>query len=436
MSQTWTNNDEGAGGTTAKQGFINLEAKLDSVRSSFSGTAFPTDSDRAVGQPCWRTDGGAPQGVGLYVLKTKDADPNNDVWTFCASEISAYFQTLLTAATASALRTLLGTGTVATLDTGTSGGNVPTNTQAASLYCSRAQNLSDLASAATARTNLGLGALATLSSVGTSQLQAGSVTGSIIPDNSIALAKLQADAKNNWTLQTKSTTYTAAAGEFVVATMGSSWTLTLPASPSTGDLVGVYVDGVTGSSALTVSGGTKNIGQQGTSFKLYVPGDNVTLVYNGAKWVPLAQDVVRHVCQMAKYDIVQTTANVWTTPALDTVELNVGGMADAAGNQITIRRDGVYSIRIAGFFSQYLEVANMLRLRLNGAASEDHRIVGQHYSDYEDDSGRYTNLIPVQKTYVKSLVAGDDLKVDFYDYAVASGKTHVTLHVEEMVSGF
>lgn len=406
MSQTWTNNDEGAGGTTAKQGFINLEAKLDSVRSSFSGTAFPTDSDRAVGQPCWRTDGGAPQGVGLYVLKTKDADPNNDVWTFCASEISAYFQTLLTAATASALRTLLGTGTVATLDTGTSGGNVPTNTQAASLYCSRAQNLSDLASAATARTNLGLGALAVLSTVGTSQLQAGSVTGSIIPDDSIAAAKLMAEARNTWTLQTKSTTYTAVAGEFVVATLGSSWTLTLPASPTTGDRVGVYVDGVTGSSALTVSGGAKNIGQQGTSFVLYVPGDTVTLVYNGAKWVVLST-------QVAPHSASATGAGL----ALDTSLSDNAGLVDLANNRITIRRSGV--VKINAVFSYA------------SAGSNRHNAINVNAVQVGD--GVLCGAIAYQTSTASVIVAvssGDHITL-----AGPASPTYNTLSVEEVVGG-
>jgi hypothetical protein len=82
MPQNWTNNDEDAGGTLVRQGFINLEEKLDTVRSSFSGTAFPVDDDRYEGQVCWRTDTGESTGVGLYILTTKAASSVDDVWTF------------------------------------------------------------------------------------------------------------------------------------------------------------------------------------------------------------------------------------------------------------------------------------------------------------------------------------------------------------------
>ena len=71
-------------------------------------------------------------------------------------------------ANAGTARSNLELGTAATVDTGTSGSNVPTTTQADGRYARRSNNLSDLASSTTARTNLGLGAAAT-HNVGTAQ---------------------------------------------------------------------------------------------------------------------------------------------------------------------------------------------------------------------------------------------------------------------------
>lgn len=65
--------------------------------------------------------------------------------------------------TASGARTNLGLGTVATLNTGTLSANVPTVSNANTLYAQLTNNLSDLSNAGTARTNLGLGTIATQS---------------------------------------------------------------------------------------------------------------------------------------------------------------------------------------------------------------------------------------------------------------------------------
>ncbi len=80
---------------------------------------------------------------------------------------------------------------------------------------------------------------------------------------------------------------TAVAGQLVQATAGSI-TVTLPATPSAGDTVGVYVTAaVTGATPVTVSGGTHTITGDGftaTSFPLGTQFSHALLEWTGTAW--------------------------------------------------------------------------------------------------------------------------------------------------------
>jgi len=359
MPTDWDDNDEGAGGTKVRQGMINIEAKLVALRSMFSATAFPTDAAREVGQPCWRTSGG-PLGVGLYILLTKDADPNNDVWIFVAGDagLTAFGESMNAAADATAARTLLALGTGAQLVSGTASGQIRTNSQNEGTFLQLANDLSDLASASTARTNLGLGALALLATVGTST----------ISDTAVTRAKL-ASIERSLVQQSKTTTYTAAAMEHVTCTVGTSWTLTLPTSPAAGERVSVYAKSITAGQVLTIEGTTKNIlGGITTQLKLYVTGDGAELLYDGTEWIPQGGvRLAQHAAQLSASGWTRASGSTFLTVPFDTVDFDNAGIADHSSDRITIKRAGVYRVEGQLLASQTGPSHWHLEIRKNGS---------------------------------------------------------------------
>lgn len=392
MSQTWVENDEAADGTTVKQGMINLEDKLDTVRSQFSGTAFPTDADRAVGQLCWRTDSGLSTGVGLYLLTSLSPD----TWIFLmgTTGITTFAASLLDDADASTMRTTLGLGSVATVASGTADAEIQVNSQNNTKFCARADNLSNLASASLARGNLNLGSLATLDSIGTSGLGA----------NAVTRAKL-AVIEQSLEGQVKAGAYTAQAMEHVTCTVAaaSSWTLELPTSPTAGERVSVYAKSIEPGEVLTIDGTSKNIlGGITTSLKLHVTGDSCDLLYNGTEWVPLGgANLAPHTGQISASGFTQSGTTLQTIP-FDTNDFSNAGIADHTSDRITIKRAGLYQVSGQLLFGSTGPFYMCLQIRLNGSQLQEEMV--SNIYDYEPSTYRSQS----------QLVTFVDLAVDDY----------------------
>lgn len=432
MPQNWTNNDEDAGGTLVRQGFINLEEKLDTVRSSFSGTAFPVDDDRYVGQVCWRTDAAAVEtltdeetGVGLYILTTKAESSVDDVWTFVIGDagLTQFGESLNAAVDAAAVRTLIGVGSAGQLTAGTDVGEVQTNSQNQTTFLQRTNDLNDVSSAPTARTNLGLGGLSTLDSVGTAQIGAAAVT----------KAKLE-QIERSYTPTNQAGTYSASAMDYVNCTLGTSdsWTLTLPASPAAGQKVLARIAAIGSGSILTIDGGTNDIGVSGTSeIHLYSQDDIVELQYDGSLWLYLNRSLSKHICQISAASFTTPSGNSWGEVDLDTVDADTASLSNLTNNAIDIRKTGVYKVSVSAQMGQGSSAWHFVRVMKNGTRLTP-QVRIDHISDLYPPGELDATLAVGQLSHVYSLSGGDELTVDLWGTLDTSAENQISLTVEEI----
>jgi len=88
----------------------------------------------------------------------------------------------------------------------------------------------------------------------------------------------------------KTANYTASSGDLVIAdTSGGVWTLTLPASPSTGDIVTVSDGDDWSTNNLTIGRNSSTIESDAADMTMDVGGVSVQFLYDGTTWQVYAQ---------------------------------------------------------------------------------------------------------------------------------------------------
>lgn len=145
--------------------------------------------------------------------------------------------------------------------------------------------------------------------------------------------------------------YTAAASALVPVDANAAsgnFAVSLPASPSNGDRVGVLMVAEHATRKVTVSlNGGSFAGTIGY-FDLILNGDFVIFQYNStlAKWFVEQDKIQRHVVNIYR-STNQTISNAtWTKVAFDAENYDIGGIGDYSTNdRVDIRRAGKYTVK-------------------------------------------------------------------------------------------
>lgn len=156
----------------------------------------------------------------------------------------------------------------------------------------------------------------------------------------------------------KTANYTASSREGIIAdTSGGAWTLTLPATPSTGDFV-VVADGADWSTTnLTIGRNGSTIEGDAADMTLDVGNISVTFLYDGTTWEVFAQ--IGPSGDVVTLTGTQTLTNkTLTSPVITSPDIDLG--SDATGD-ILYRNSGGSIARLGiGSTDQVLTVASGL----------------------------------------------------------------------------
>lgn len=150
----------------------------------------------------------------------------------------------------------------------------------------------------------------------------------------------------------KTANYTAVGGDLVMAdASGGSFTVTLPASPNTDDVIGVKAKTVgSGTNTVTIGRNSKNIEGAAADVILYVANDYLELWYDGTEWWIVSDKRKPHACFFHRAT-GQTIPNITETKITSlTYATDIGKMSDGSNDRIVIRRAGIYMARASSQF--------------------------------------------------------------------------------------
>jgi hypothetical protein len=177
----------------------------------------------------------------------------------------------------------------------------------------------------------------------------------------------------------KTANYTASAGERVpVDASGGSFTVTLPASPEDGDLVGVFASAAPGANSVTISG---TIVGAAHDKKLYVIGDALEFQYSSAlsAWVTVSAQLTPHAAFVTlSADITTNTAGTAKKITFNTESYDIGACFDAVtNNRFTVKRAGRYYISLQCRPQNAVSVDNYYSaiIYVNGVMTQAHNLV-------------------------------------------------------------
>lgn len=112
------------------------------------------------------------------------------------------------------------------------------------------------------------------------------------------------------TVTAKTAGYTAANGDLVVCdSSGGAFNVTMPASPTTDDRIGIYLEDGSAAAAVTVQGNGKVLAEFGTAVTLQTPGDVIVFQYDGAKWAIAANGIQTYSLSLLAADSIDEDAD-------------------------------------------------------------------------------------------------------------------------------
>lgn len=230
------------------------------------------------------------------------------------------------------------------------------------------------------------------------------------------------DQGGGLTFTSKTTDYTAAASDYVLADVtAGSWTLTLPAASANAQIGAQLVkNNNTGSKTVTIKApsasniilktwnGTGGVTLTG-SLVLYDTGASVTMQSDGTNWYTTVGNTLKHVAMLRAVTAQAITGTQKVT--IPATKMNVGQIADPINSQIKIRRSGLYSIRA---FCSLASAGLSCEIYKNGALFHLH---GQ--SDYGNGE------VMISAEVVTYLTKGDYIELYIQNQILGSANTIV-----------